>query len=237
MIKAIIFDMNGIIIDDEHIHELAFRKTVEPFGIIPTHKNYLNCCAGRTDKEGYISISEEFSTPLPVNKLLKEKANIYLKLYPKHKKVFPGVLEVIYSLSKKYLLALTSSASWAEVKLITHEFSINKLFKVTISADDVKKGKPNPEPYLTTCKLIGLKPQECAVIEDSKNGILSAKSAGCLCIGLTTTHSKRDLEKADAVVNSFEEINSKLFTHLENHVPILRAYCKSRVCSRDSEQA
>lgn len=70
MIKAVLFDMNGIIIDDEHIHELAFQETVKPFNISLTHTDYLECCAGKTDRAGYESIAATFNKELPIDLLL-----------------------------------------------------------------------------------------------------------------------------------------------------------------------
>lgn len=206
MIKAVIFDMNGIIIDDEHIHELAFKETVKPFKINLSHEDYLECCAGKTDKAGYEKISARFSNTLPISKLLEDKATFYLQLFPKHKKTYVGVIELIHKLANTYTLALTSSSSRTEVDLITKEFKIDKLFKVTISADEVKTGKPDPEPYLITCKLLNIKPQHSVVIEDSKSGVKSAKSAGCYCIGVTTTHNADELDGVDFVTNSFDKI-------------------------------
>lgn len=208
MIRAVIFDMNGVVIDDEHIHELAFKETVKPFDIDLSHQNYLECCAGKTDRAGYESISEKFNTSLPIEKLLKDKANFYLKLFPEYKKSYPGVIELISSLANNYTLALTSSSSRAEVDLITKEYRVDKLFRITISADEVKRGKPDPEPYLTTCNLLKLDPKECVVIEDSKSGVLSAKAAGCFCMGVTTTHNEKDLEGADEITDSFDNVQT-----------------------------
>jgi len=215
MIKAVFFDMNGIIIDDEHIHELAFRKTVKPFGISLSHKDYLKCCAGKTDKDGYLSISEEFSIKLPVVELLNKKSAMYLKLFPENKKSYNGIIDLIEKLSKDFDLALTSSSSRAEVDLITKEFGIKQYFKVTISSDEVINGKPDPEPYLITAKLLGIKTQESVVIEDSKNGVLSAKAAGCYCIAVTTTRDKKSLENSDLIVSDFSKINKKVIKQLE----------------------
>ncbi len=214
MIRAILFDMNGIIVDDEHIHERAFRETVKSFGIDLTHEKYLECCAGKTDKAGYEAISKHFFKELLIDKLLIEKNQIYLKLFPKNKKSYDGVLELIKSLSKDFVLALTSSSSRVEVDLITQEFGIETYFKTTVSADEVVKGKPDPEPYSTTAKRIGLRPEECCAIEDSKSGVLSAKNAGCYCIGVTTTHDKKDLITSDIVVESFSQINKNMIENL-----------------------
>lgn len=209
--------MNGIIIDDEHIHEGAFKQTVEPFGIILDHQSYLECCAGKTDKEGYESIAKKYQKSLPINQLLDQKAKQYLALFPTLKKVYPGILECINRLSKDYTLALTSSSSRAEVDLITKEFIISDQFKVIITGNDVKNGKPDPEPYLITCKLLNLEPIQTIVIEDSSSGIKSAISAGCKCIGVTTTHSKEQLQvnNPTIIINSFNQINRDLIASLQ----------------------
>ena len=214
MIKAIIFDMNGVIIDDEHIHEMAFKSTLAKHGIELDHRTYLEFFAGKTDKFGYENIAEKFDKKLPIDNLLKEKKKIYLEFFPENKKYYPGVIKLINILSNDFVLALTSSSTREEVNLVINKFGINDKFKITISAEDINKGKPNPEPYTITAKKIGLKPEECAVIEDSKSGVISAKAAGCYCIGITTTHSEEDLAEADIIVNDFKSINSNLIKKL-----------------------
>lgn len=215
MIKAVLFDMNGIIIDDEHIHELAFKETLIPFGINLTHKVYLECFAGKTDRAGYKEIFKKFKVELPVDSLLKIKAQRYLELFPANKKTYPGVIELIKTLAKDFILTVTSSSSRAELDLIIKEFDIRHFFKITVSADEVKKGKPDPEPYLITAQILELKPEECVVIEDSKSGVLSAKAAGCYCIGVTTTHDIDALGDSDLIVDSFDKINQQVIRRLE----------------------
>lgn len=202
--------MNGIIIDDEHIHERAFRDTVKPYNIDLNHQAYHECCSGKTDRAGYEYIARKYSVTLPINALLKQKSAIYTKHFPTNKKAYSGVIELIYTLAENFVLGLTSSSPRKEVDLIINSFEINHKFKVTISADDVKKGKPDPEPYLLTAKKLGFKPEECVVIEDSPNGIISAKSAGCYCIGVITTHKKENLKRADLIVDTVSEISSQV---------------------------
>lgn len=215
--KAVIFDMNGIIVDDEHIHEVAFKETVKPYGITLDHLSYLECCAGKTDKAGYESIAIKYKQTLPIDDLLKQKAFQYLQLFPKLKKTYPGIIECINEISKIYDIALTSSSNKTEVELITKEFDIYAKFKVIITGDDVQKGKPDPEPYLKTCKLLGIEPINSIVIEDSTSGIKSAISAGCKCIGVTTTHAAKQLLSCHPtiIVNTFEQINQSLIRSLE----------------------
>ncbi len=215
MIKAILFDMNGVIIDDEHIHKKAFGETVKKFGISLSHEDYIECCAGKADRQGYIDIENKFNVDLPIENLLKEKAQMYLKLFPKNKVSYEGVIDLIKKLSKEYLVALTSSSSRAEVDLIIEEFGIADDFVITISGGDVNIGKPDPEPYIKTAQILQVKPNECVVIEDSVSGIKSAKDAGCYCIAITTTHMRNELQDADIIVDKFEEIDENLINNIE----------------------
>lgn len=208
--KAVIFDMNGIIINDEHIHETAFKKTIKPYGVDLDHKTYLECCAGKTDRSGYEEIATRFSVNLPIENLLSQKSQIYLSLFPANKKSYPGVIELIHTLFKDYILALTSSSSKDEVDLVTKEFGIKNLFKVIVTGNDVIKGKPDPEPYLITVKKLGFKPNECVVIEDSRNGVLAGKAAGMYVVAITTTHKSEDLNMADKIINNFEQVQQCL---------------------------
>lgn len=210
MIKAILFDMNGVIIDDEYLHELAFAQTLESFAINLTHQKYLDCFAGKTDRLGYESIGKSLNVELPIDELLYKKQQIYLKLFNTNKKPYAGVIELIKSLSAYYLIALTSSASREEIDLIIRDFEIEPFFELTISADDVINSKPHPEPYLKTCQKLEIKPNEALVIEDSPNGVASAKAAGCFCIAITNTHDANSLQKSDKIVRNFSEITKEL---------------------------
>lgn len=209
MISHVIFDMNGVIIDDEYVHEIAFQATVKKYGIKMTHEMYLACCAGRTDRAGFETVANETGVNLPIEQVLEDKSQQYLELFPKYKRSFPGVIALINKLKRDYILALTSSASRAEVEMTLKEFEITDCFKVIVTADDITKGKPDPEPYLLTAQKLHVNPDVCVVIEDSRNGLLSAKAAGMKCIVITTTHAKADLKEADLIVDSFAVIDVK----------------------------
>ncbi len=212
MIKSIIFDMNGVLIDDEHIHELAFAKVLNGCGIHVNHEEYSECCAGRTDKEGFEKLARKFKIPIDADQAVIEKGRYYLSLFPENKKTYPGAIELVEGLSKKYILALTSSSRGCEIDLILKTFKIKDLFQTIISAEDVKKGKPDPEPYLLTAKKLEIQPEDCVVIEDSPAGVSSALAAGMTCIGVTTTHSREELKNADQVFDTFGEIQKYLMS-------------------------
>lgn len=202
--------MNGVIIDDEHIHEQAFAQIMKTYGTELTHQAYLDCCAGRTDAAGFEQLSEQLSVSIEIDKALKAKAVAYLKLFPKHKRAYPGVIELINFLHNHFALALTTSSSKMEADLVLAAFNIKDAFRVVVTADDVSKGKPDPQPYVLTASRLSIDPAECVVIEDSTSGVRSAKAVGMTCIAITTTHSASDFSQADMVVDSFAAIKKHL---------------------------
>lgn len=208
--QAVIFDMNGVIIDDEHIHEQAFAQVMKAYGIELSHQAYLDCCAGRTDAAGIEQLSEQFSINIDINEALKAKTAAYLELFPQHKRAYPGVIEFINFLHNHFALALTTSSSKTEADLVLAAFNIKDAFRVVVTAADVSKGKPDPQPYVITASRLGIDPSDCMVIEDSTGGVRSAKAAGMTCIAITTTHSASDLTEADLVVDSFDAIKKYL---------------------------
>ncbi len=212
--KAVIFDMNGIIIDDEHVHELAFQRVLKEYNILLNHSEYISIFAGRTDQEGFELIAHKYGIELPINELLRKKAELYLSLFPENKKTYPGVIELITMLSEKLVLALTSSSTRKEIDLVLNTFEVRDKFKIIVSAEDVSQGKPDPEPYLITSQKLGILPEFCVVIEDSRSGVRSAIDAGMKCIGVTTTHDLDALHAATIVVNNFDQITEELISNL-----------------------
>ncbi|MBI4094838.1 MAG: HAD family phosphatase [Candidatus Liptonbacteria bacterium] len=214
MIRAVIFDMNGVIVDDEHVHEHAFREVLEKHGAKLGHEEYLVFFGGRTDADGFRSFMEKHRLSLSLQSLLKEKADLYLDLFYKENRPFPGVIEAIKSLKKRFRLALASSATRREIDLVLKSYELEQYFELVLSAEDVKKGKPDPEPYRKTAEFLKIPPSDCAVIEDSRNGVLSAKAAGTRCIGITTSHDASDLREADVIIGNFRELTPELLLHM-----------------------
>ena len=210
MTKAIIFDMNGVLIDDEHIHELAFGKVLLNYGVKISHDDYQKICAGKTDRAGFEELAKTYKIPIDPDAAILEKGKYYLSLFPSQKRTFLGAIELVRALSQKYVLALTSSAVKDEVELILQTFKIRELFKTIVSAEDVEHGKPDPEPYLLTARKLGLSPKDCVAIEDSPSGIHSAIASGMTCLAITTTHSKEELKQANQIFQSFAEIQTFL---------------------------
>lgn len=183
MIKTIIFDMNGVITDDEAIHELATQQIFDSVGVKITSDIYREFCLGRTDASAFKDLVVKYGIQnQSVNHLITEKSVVYQELVKGNLKVYPGVIELINRLYQKYTLALTTSSTFDEVQAVMNQLKIGKRFATVVCANDVKFGKPNPEPYLLTAKKLQVDSTTCLVIEDSENGVQSAKAAGMKCV-------------------------------------------------------
>lgn len=215
MIKAIIFDMDGVIVDSEPIHEKAEMETCREFGIeVP--KNEADGFRGKKLEDIFSYVSQKYGTGKePIEKMIQRKIELYLSYALRDMKLVDGAYEFLQELkkNKKYRYALTTSGRKIQQDKILGKFNLSGFFEIMITAEDVNNGKPHPEPYAITVKKLGMQPEECLVVEDSDNGILSAKAAGCQVCGITTTFSKERLKSAgaDIVVSDFPELSEILF--------------------------
>jgi len=225
MIKAIIFDFNGVIIDDEPLHEKAFRQACLEIGIRLSRRDHAAFCLGRTDVDGARRIQEKFSlTDQAREGLLQSKSRLYFNLLENDLHPVLGVVELIESLTRlpmagkqdsTFLLAIVTAAYPEEVEFILKTLGMREHFSVVVSAKDVTHSKPDPEPYLLAAKKLGVLPSECAVIEDTPSGIASAKGAGMKCIGITTTRRKEELQHADIIIDNLFEISADVVNRFE----------------------
>jgi beta-phosphoglucomutase len=203
--------MNGVITDDEHIHELATKEVFSDIGIKLTAEDYRSFCLGRTDITAFKDLFEKFGIQNKnTNDLIKKKSLRYQELITGNLKVYPGIVNFIKNQSKKYTLALTSSSTYDEVTGVVNLLNIKDLFKVIITANDVKHGKPHPEPYLLTAKQLQVHPNECLVLEDSENGVESAIAAGMICVAITNTEVEKKLVKANYTIANLDSLQSIL---------------------------
>jgi HAD superfamily hydrolase (TIGR01509 family) len=211
MITTIIFDMNGVITDDEEIHELATQHIFNTIGFDVTPEIYRKFCLGRTDVAAFKDILEQFGVKdKNMEDLIEAKSVQYQQMIVGNLKTYPGVIKLIKDLHQKYPLALTSSSTFEEVQTVMDELQIGNLFEVLVTSQDVVYGKPHPEPYLLTAEKLNVAPASCLVIEDSENGVKSAKSAGMKCLAITNTENPDNLRLADWIIEDYAEITDDL---------------------------
>lgn len=204
--KAVIFDMDGVIIDSMPYHFLAWYEALRPLGIRVS-------CFDVYSKEGedWRKTLKEFLERARIEPTEKALSGIFRrrkKIFRKNFKlfIFKGAKEVLVCLKKKgYLLGLVTGTPSKEVKRILPA-SIYGLFDCIVAGDEVKRGKPHPEPYLRAAELMSVTPSECVVVENAPFGVESAKAAGMFCVAVTTGLTMEYLKGADVIVDNLADM-------------------------------
>ncbi len=200
-IRAVLFDMDGVIVDSEPQHIQAFQKTLASHGHTLDHENYQTYFAGKTDQKGLEDFLQTHTDSTPIEDLLAEKTGHFLDIAENDITPYAGIIDVIQGLRKKGIkLALVTGSVRQEVEVILSALNIRDAFDVIITADDVRTGKPDPEGYTKAVAAIGYDPEQCVIIEDSPSGVNAAVAAGIRCIAITTTHNEHDLSTATKVI-------------------------------------
>jgi len=225
VLRAVIFDFNGVIVDDEPLHFEAFRRTLVKHDVILTKEAYFQKYFGFDDKECLATNLKDQGKPAGdelVRRLTEEKKQHYLELIQGGFELFPGVKELLPRLARIYPLAINSGALLNEINHILHAHNLRSCIQVIVSADEVKHGKPHPEGYLTTlthlqaqsAALKDLQAAECLVIEDAPQGIQAAKGAGMRCLAVTNSQPRKTLGKADHIVDSLEGLDKTVLQEI-----------------------
>ena len=217
MLRAVIFDFNGIIVDDEPIHFELFQPVLNEEGINLTEQDYYARYLGCDDRGAFTTAYREHGRGLSQSKLaqlIERKAAYYREDIKSKMRVFPGVQTLIPELAKKIPLAIASGALKNEIEIILLGIGLFAYFRAVVSAEDVTRGKPEPEIFLKALAQLNaalsndhpISAAECLVIEDSKEGIRGARRAGMKCLAVTNSHPAELLDEADSIVDSLEEI-------------------------------
>jgi len=219
-LTAIIFDFDGVIADTEPLHFAGFRQTLAEIGISLTESDYYANYLGYDDRGCFIAAlttNQHPTDPSALTQLMQRKAHVYLELVKDHLVIFPGVREFVRE-AAAYPLAIASGALRHEIEVILEKAGLRKEFLHITSAEDVTRGKPDPQPFLQAlnalnrqCPEQAITAESCLAIEDSIPGIRSAKTAGMKVLAVANTHTIQDLHEAHAVVQSLSQIRlSKL---------------------------
>lgn len=205
--KAVIFDMDGVIINSEPLHHKVEREIVEELGGKLSDEEVASF-VGTTDYNMWSKIKKKFNLELSVEELIEMKKERFMKEIDEIQLV-PNFIDFMLSLYKKgYLMAIASSNNRKIVDTIVNKFQLYKYMKFIISGEEVKRSKPDPEIFLTAAKKMNVTPSDCIVIEDATNGVKAAKAAGMKCIGLKNTDTgKQDLSEADLIIENFNELS------------------------------
>ena len=221
MLRALIFDFNGIIVDDEPIHFELFKQVLAEEGIKLTEADYYARYLGFDDRGAFTAAYREHGRSLDEKLLARliDRKTIYYQSEIRSKvRIFPGVEKLVTTLVPVLPLAVASGALRQEIETILSAAGLLKHFAVIISAEDVDHGKPEPEIFLKVLARLNAQVEDghpidaadCLVIEDSKEGIRGARRAGMKCLAVSNSHPIELLQEANAVVRSLEEVDLAL---------------------------
>jgi beta-phosphoglucomutase len=219
MLRALIFDFDGVLADNEPVHFAMFQRILAEIGIPMSEADYYTRYLGYDDKGCFSAALAAHGRPAPkalIEELVDRKAQAYMAHIKLHLVIFPGVRELVREAATRYRLAIASGALRHEIEFILEQAGMRKEFEHITSAEDVTQGKPHPEPYLHALAALNrrsrtggptLAADDCLVIEDSIPGIQAGHAAGMKVLAVANTHTLNDLHEADAVAQSLQEMN------------------------------
>lgn len=204
----IIFDMDGVLLDSEPMHQEIIYETFQLEGI-PFDKAYIQTLTGMSAFPMWEKVKRDAQRSESVEELIKFHRDYFFKRLPEVKvPLVPHVKDVLEKFKNEGKhLSLASSSGRKLIDIFTQQTNIAHYFEVIMSGDDVKYSKPNPEIFLKVAQWYGLPATQFTVIEDSSNGVKAAKSAGMQCVGFQNPLSGRqDLSQADLLIHSMQEL-------------------------------
>ena len=206
--KGIIFDNDGVLVDSEYLSCYALNVLFENMFGVDIGSDYSKVLGTSDEYAIKYYLKKHSINKFDLENLKFEKSKIYFEIAKNKLKTFPHLERLLLKLKDIMILAVASSGSHEKIKFSLDQIKFKNYFDYIFSTDDVSKGKPNPDLFLHTAKVMKLKVGECVVIEDSINGIKAAKSANMDVIGFTSSFSEEELKRAgaDIVISSFEEL-------------------------------
>jgi beta-phosphoglucomutase len=224
MLRAVIFDFDGVITDSESLHLRAFNKVLAQHNIEITEEVYYREYLGFTDRDCFESVAGKNNLVLDseqIANLIKQKNKIFDELARNEATIFEGVPEFLQMLTdNKIRRAICSGALLADIQPILEKSQLGHFFEEIVSADQIEKGKPDPEGFLLALNRLNKESQntvsadECVVIEDSHWGLEAAIAAGMHTVAITNTYDADQLSIAEKIVERFSELTIDDLKHL-----------------------
>lgn len=218
MLRAILFDFDGVVADNEPVHLAMFQRVLGEIGLFLSKEEYNAHYLGYDDKGCFAALLAARGRPASaavIEDLVGRKARAYLDSIRRHLVIFPGVRELVREAAGRLRLAIVSGALRHEIEFVLDQAGIRKSFDHITSAEDVSRGKPDPEGFrhalvsLNRTKPAGrpeLLPEDCLVIEDSIPGIRAAHAAGMKVLAVANTHPFEELGEAEARTSTLETV-------------------------------
>ena len=208
--KAVIFDMDGVIVNSEPHHERAFRLIFDELGYGQSHDIHFPDYIGRSDDTVWHDFIAKHQPPFSLEEMAARKQARVLDLMRAAQPIFDGLPELVSKLAARVPLAVASGSQHPVIEEVLAMKGLRQYFSAVVSFTDVKRGKPAPDIFLRAAQLLSVPPADCWVIEDSKPGIAAGLAAGMSVMAIANTHPAQELRDATCVAGSYEEIERVL---------------------------
>ena len=206
-IEAVLFDLDGTMIDNNEFHLRSWREYIKDIGKNVSEEDYLAHINGRTNKDAVQYIYGREMSDEEAMKYALEKEAIYRRMFAPYIKPVNGLLPMLDYLNRQKLpMAIATSGIQVNIDFMFEHLPVKQYFSAVINSSHIKNGKPDPEIYLVAASTLNVDPRRCLVFEDAVVGIKAAQSAGMKVIALTTTHSAAELSKAEKIVRDFSDL-------------------------------
>lgn len=216
MLRAVIFDFDGVICDSEMLHFEAFNQTLQDYGLQVTREQYYIDYLGLTDLDFYYKLFEQGllkADSEDAGKLAQRKKRIYKQIAETQANVIDGVSDFLQLLGENNIaMAICSGALLAEIEFVLEKAYLKSCFQTIVSAEQVENGKPAPDGFLLTLERLNesnkpqIEPNQCVVVEDSCWGLEAARAANMKTVAVTNSYSADELESADKIVGHLSEL-------------------------------
>jgi HAD superfamily hydrolase (TIGR01509 family) len=215
VIEAVVFDMDGVLLDSEHVWDEAREQLAKERGG-RWHDQAQRDMMGMSSPEWSRYMHEVIGLPESPEEINREVVGRLEATYRKQLPAIPGAAEAVERLAEHWPLGLASSSNRELIELALELLGVQQLFRATVSSEEVARGKPAPDVYLEAARRLGVDPTHAAAVEDSQNGILSAKAAGMRVLAIPNRRfppGEDALAQADVVLDSPAELTAEAVEH------------------------
>ena len=212
-LQAVVFDMDGVIIESEMTHYLAIKEAMLPAEMTVSYQLYLDTCTGSDERFAMTRMADLSGIPFDeelYQSWSRRKAVSYARLVGEEAKAMPGAVELVESVAAVLPIGLATGSRTCDVEAALNNLADGRmadLFQTIVTADEVENSKPDPATYATAVKNLGVDPSACYAIEDSPEGIASALGAGLRVIGVAVMHDASKLSEAERVVSTLAGVS------------------------------
>ncbi len=215
--EAVIFDLDGTLIDNNAYHIEAWKVFYDKIGKPFSKEEYTNNINGRINRDIFNYVFNTTLSSELINEYSNEKETMYRDLYQPHIKPVNGLIDFLDELEKENVpTAIATSGLVPNINFMFEHVPVKKYFSGVVDASQVSKGKPHPEIFLKAANSVKADPEKCVAFEDSIAGIRSAKAAGMKVVALTTTHTAEEVKEADLIITDYTEISLTQLHKLNN---------------------